>query len=155
MNNTAVIPPYTHHNFSSRKFYFWGRLQRFILVNPLPFTFNIIIKDPFFYLERRLVSGISDLPYTFHEEYKEFKHSVCSLFLPFSIAGRLWIGMHWDEMLIFKYFCVNCISLILLEHLDLSLMNILVWVSSLNDISSKWNFENHFKTRQSVMSPWL
>ena len=39
--------PHTY-NFSSMKFRLWGRLQRFIHVNPLSFVPKIIIKDPFF-----------------------------------------------------------------------------------------------------------
>ena len=36
----AVIPPNTEH-FSSLKLNLWGRLQRFILVNPLPFMLKV------------------------------------------------------------------------------------------------------------------
>ena len=44
----CMIPPYTQYSFSSMKFYFWDKLQWFILVNQLRFAKNIVIKDPFF-----------------------------------------------------------------------------------------------------------
>ena len=43
-----MIPSYPQHIFSSMKFCLWDGQQRFILVNPQPFAFNMIIEDPFF-----------------------------------------------------------------------------------------------------------
>ena len=43
MNNTAVIPFYTRHRFSSMKLHLWDRLWKF-----LSFALNFVIKDPFF-----------------------------------------------------------------------------------------------------------
>ena len=50
MNNTAVFPSYSQYNFTFVKLHLWGRPWRFILVNPLTFALNIVIKDSFFYL---------------------------------------------------------------------------------------------------------
>ena len=47
-NWIIMIPPYTYHNFSSKKLGLWHRFEWFILVNLLPFAWNIVIKDPFF-----------------------------------------------------------------------------------------------------------
>ena len=47
MNNSALIPVYTQHNLSSMKLRFRGKLRWFILVIPLPFELNIVIKDSF------------------------------------------------------------------------------------------------------------
>ena len=51
-NSKWIIQRWSHHthsiDFSSMKLRFWGRLRRFILVNSLPVTLNIVIKYPFF-----------------------------------------------------------------------------------------------------------
>ena len=113
--------------------HFWGRLWRFILVNPLPFALKIIIKDrffltlinePFLCFEDCLSLWIYDLPYSPHLEYEEPKPSACSLFLSFLKWQPI---MNWDmlrSVLTLEYFCADYIPLILFKHL----IGILVWV---------------------------
>ena len=66
---------------------------------------------------------------SYYSKHEEAKYPACSLFLSFSSGGRLWIDVCWIQVLILKYFCMDCIPPILLKHLDWSLMSILVWVS--------------------------
>ena len=40
----------TQNNFSSMKLRYWTRLQRFILINPLPFVLNISLTHFFFFV---------------------------------------------------------------------------------------------------------
>ena len=137
MNNTRMIPPYTRYNFSSMKFRLWQRLQRVILVNPLPFASEHFHKRHIDILEKQLIT----LPWkkTFCYRYAIFLILLIkSLRRPntqlthftyvFSSGGRLLIGMCWGRMLIHEYFCINCISLILLKYLDWGLMSVLVRV---------------------------
>ena len=107
-------------------------------IHPLPFALNIVIKDPFFItcydiLEKK----VNSWPWnkTFGYRYAIFlillTNSIRNpnvLFLSFSSGGQLWIGMCWGQVLILKYFCIDCIPPILLKHLDWGLMSILVWV---------------------------
>ena len=106
MNDTTAIPSYSQHNFSSLKLCLWSRLWRFILVNPLPFALDIVIKHPFAVtfndvLEKQVISQtlkedlslwICNLPHSSSLEYEECKFPACSLFLSFSSGSRLWIG---------------------------------------------------------------
>ena len=86
----------------------WNRLQRFILVNSLPFAWNILIKTYFpspaliflrnklfLWLEKRLVDMDMGSSVFFWED-EETKCSACSLFLSFSNGSKLWIGICWS-----------------------------------------------------------
>ena len=110
MNNTAVIPPYTNHNICSMMIKLWGKLWRFILVYPLPFALNIIIKDPFFVtcnhiFEEHVISllwkktccyGYAIFLVLLSRRVWRTQMPILLTF-PFSSGGWLWIGMCWNQ----------------------------------------------------------
>ena len=137
MNNTAVILPYTLHSFSSMKLCLWSKLWRFILVNPLPFVWWVVIKDPFFIflrngsflcIERRLVTV--DMQSSFPIFFKWWQ--IVDWDLLRSSANSLYSTVPADWAKNGSYSVQNdCIPLILLNHLDWGLMSVLVWVNLL------------------------
>ena len=135
MNDTTVIPQCTQRNISSVNLRLWSRMQRFILLNPLLFALNIVIKDLF-------VVNSNDILEKWIN-YLIWKKTCCygyaivlilltksmkNFFLAFSSGGRLWIGLCCGQVLILKYFCVSFIAPIFSKHLDRSLMSVIICV---------------------------
>ena len=142
---------------------FWGMLWRFILVNPLLFVLDIVIKDSFFVpcnsiLEKRFILKadflMSDLSLFF--SVSVWGTNTLSL-LTFSIFFKWWHILIWNvlkpcinyQALFHRLHSTNSLIVSLSktkEHLSLG--------SSLNDTTSEWDFENHFRASWSVMSSW-
>lgn len=141
------------HNFPSMELSLWGRAWKFILVNPLLFVLNIVIKDLFFItcnewyyseaanfcLERWLVA--MDM-----QSFLFFSliSPACWLFLFFPSSSRWWIGLRWGQLLIPKYLYEDWIWLIFLKFFDQSLMSIMVWAIYQWQISSKKTLKTNF-----------
>ena len=95
---------------------------------------DILQKQVISVLKDNLILWICDLSYSTHQEYEEAKASSLHTFLIFF----KWIEVCWGQVLILKYLCVDCLSPILLKHLDQDLgsgLNILLgqnWKSVLD-----------------------
>ena len=119
----------------------WDWLQRFILVNLLPFALSIVIKTYFFSpvmiflgnesflcLENRLVTKVmqSSLFFSLRICWSQMLSSLT--FSIFSSGGRWWIKMCWGQVLILEYFSADYILPIFLKHLDWGVKSALVWI---------------------------
>ena len=136
-----------------------GGLRRFLLFNPLTFLLKIVIKCLFLSPVRMSMRNGSYLCLESKLFSMDMWSSLCfslriwgtqtpSLhnFSLFSSGGRLWIRSFWSQVLIVEYFCTDCLLPILLEHLNLG--------STFNDISPERDFENQFRSWQSIITSW-
>ena len=115
-----------------------SRLQRFTLVNPLLFVFNTVINThfsspvmiflrngSFFCLEKDLLQWRCDLPYIFSLRVWGIQtSSLLTFHTLFQVVVDCGLRCVQGQVLILKYFCANCISPILLKHLDQGMMSI-------------------------------
>ena len=92
MNYTMGIPPYKPYNFSTRKVYYWSRRQRFMLVNPLPFVLNIVIKYPFFFSSSVLIF-LRNGSFLCLEKRFVTTDMQCSLFFSWRVWGSQMLNM--------------------------------------------------------------
>ena len=128
MNDTVVNLPYAQHNFSSMKLHLWGRLQKFNLVNPLPFALRIVMKDPFFITcnnifekqvtEREFVE--MDMQTYLFFSLRVRRSQIPSLYI-FLIFFKGWQIMDWyvlSSRVNSQVFCMDYIPPIFWKHLD-------------------------------------
>ena len=118
------------------KFHLWGWHLRFILVNQLNSTLNIVTKDHFFVtwetgnfsaLKEDLL--LTDMQSSFFFSLRVWGTEMSSLLtFPFSSGSKLWIGMCWGQVLVLKYLCAECIPPIFFKCLDWGQISVLVWV---------------------------
>ena len=73
--------------------------------------------------------------------------------LTFWSGSKLWIKMHWGQVLILNYFCVDCSQLILLKDLDWGLISVPIWVHLSVKYCKKESWKTSFGFTFSFIGP--